>query len=78
MFMNKKYLLLAGLLLWVISPAIAQMMPPGFNDHVDDVPVDGGLSLLIAAGAGYGASKLKKKQANHRSNNKTTHESSAH
>ncbi len=33
---------------------------PGFGDDVDDVPIDGGLSLLIAAGAGYGLKRLKK------------------
>ncbi len=28
-----------------------------------DVPIDGGLSLLLAAGVGYGAKKLKEKKA---------------
>lgn len=32
---------------------------PGFGDDVDDVPLDGGLSLLVAAGVGYGAKKLR-------------------
>lgn len=32
---------------------------PGFGDDVDDVPVDGGISLLVAAGVGYGAKKLR-------------------
>ena len=36
---------------------------PGFGDDVDDVPIDGGLSLLVAAGIGYGAKKLKRKKA---------------
>ena len=35
---------------------------PGFGDDVDDVPIDGGLSLLVAAGVGYGAKKLKEKR----------------
>jgi hypothetical protein len=35
---------------------------PGFGDDVNDVPVDGGLSLLIAAGVGYGAKKVKAKK----------------
>jgi hypothetical protein len=35
---------------------------PGFGDDVDDVPVDGGLSLLLAAGVGYGAKKLKQQR----------------
>ncbi len=34
---------------------------PGFGDDVDDVPVDGGLSLLVAAGVGYGVRKMRKK-----------------
>jgi hypothetical protein len=33
---------------------------PGGNDP--DVPIDGGLSLLIAAGVGYGAKKLRTKK----------------
>ncbi|MFY7899509.1 MAG: PID-CTERM protein-sorting domain-containing protein [Chitinophagaceae bacterium] len=35
---------------------------PSFGDDVSDVPVDGGLSLLVAAGVGYGAKKLKEKR----------------
>ena len=35
---------------------------PSFGDDVDDVPIDGGLSLLIAAGVGYGAKKIKGKR----------------
>ena len=34
-------------------------VPPAGGDN-DDVPIDGGLSLLLAAGAGYGANKLRK------------------
>jgi hypothetical protein len=29
----------------------------GFGEDVDDVPLDGGVTLLIAAGVGYGAKK---------------------
>ncbi len=35
---------------------------PGFGDDVDDVPIDGGLSLLIAAGVGYGAKRMKERR----------------
>jgi len=35
---------------------------PVFDDDVNDIPVDGGLSLLVAAGVGYGAKKLKEKR----------------
>lgn len=34
---------------------------PGFVDDVGDVPVDGGLSLLVAAGVGYVIKKSSKK-----------------
>ena len=46
------------LLLFFVLPAISHAQP-GFGDDVDDVPIDGGLSLLIAAGVGYGAKKLR-------------------
>ena len=39
---------------------------PGFGDDVNDVPIDGGLSLLVAAGVGYGAKKLKEKRNNNK------------
>ena len=35
---------------------------PSFGDDVDDVPIDGGLSLLVAAGVGYGVKKIKGKR----------------
>jgi hypothetical protein len=52
------------LLLLFILPTFLHAQPPGFGggDDVLDVPVDGGLSLLIAAGVGYGAKKLKEKR----------------
>lgn len=40
-------------------PVAAFAQGPGFDDDVEDVPVDGGVSLLVAAGVGYGAKKLK-------------------
>ena len=30
-----------------------------FTDGVNDVPLDGGLSLLVAAGVGYGIKKVR-------------------
>jgi len=36
---------------------------PGFYDDTNDtVPIDGGISLIIAAGVGYGAKKLKERK----------------
>lgn len=38
---------------------------PGFGDDVPDtIPVDGGLSLLVVAGVGYGVKKLRDKKQN--------------
>lgn len=37
-------------------PTFAQ---DGFDEFGEDVPVDGGLVLLIVAGIGYGVKKLK-------------------
>ena len=35
----------------------------GFDDDTLDTPIDGGLSLLVAAGVGYGAKKLKERRS---------------
>ena len=54
-----KYLasLLAGLILTALVHAQAQD-PPAFGDNVTDlVPLDGGLSLLLAAGVTLGLKK---------------------
>lgn len=51
-------LLMAITLFFCYTKAQAQIDPGGDPD----VPIDGGLSLLVAAGVGYGAKKLKKKK----------------
>jgi hypothetical protein len=38
-----------------VLPLFAQPTPP-------DVPIDGGVSLLLAAGVGYGIKELRKKR----------------
>jgi hypothetical protein len=53
------YFILLSILFLLPSLLHAQ---PGFGDDVEDVPVDGGLSLLVAAGVGYGAKKLKNRK----------------
>jgi hypothetical protein len=35
---------------------------PGFDDNLQDVPVDGGISILLGAGLAYGAARLRKKK----------------
>ncbi len=55
-------------LIYFILPCIFFLLPallhaqPGFVDDTTDVPVDGGLSLLVAAGVGYGVKKIRKKR----------------
>ncbi len=45
----------------ILIPFIS-MAQDGFGDFQGDAPVDGGLSLLIAGGVGYGVKKLKEKK----------------
>ncbi len=58
----KKYVLamfLGAALLFTTNKLSAQ---PGFEDDVDDVPVDGGISLLVASSVAYGIKKFKQKR----------------
>jgi hypothetical protein len=59
---NKITILTALCLLATILVPTLVHAQPGFGDDVNDVPVDGGLSVLIAAGIGYGAKKIKEKR----------------
>ena len=44
-------------------PSILHADVGGFGDDVqDNAPIDGGLSLLVAAGIGYGAKKIRDKR----------------
>ena len=49
------------LILAVSAISLAQNFsgPPSFNPDVLDNPIDGGLGLLLGAGAAYGAKKLR-------------------
>jgi len=53
----KKYILsiiLGTALLFTANKLSAQ---PGFDDDVDDTPIDGGVSLVLAAGLAYGLAR---------------------
>lgn len=54
----KKYILKTVLLVALCMATNYIMAQPGFDDDVNDVPVDGGISLLMAAGLGYGIKRL--------------------
>ena len=43
-----------------LFPAGVETEGPGFDDNVADVPVDGGLTLLLAAGAALGARRVRR------------------
>jgi hypothetical protein len=51
------------ILLLMIEPGMAQSAPPlpVMPNAPDAAPIDGGLGLLAAAGAGYAYRKLRKK-----------------
>jgi hypothetical protein len=55
-----KKILLASLIVVCCTPLYLHAQP-GFGDDVNDsgAPLDGGLSVLAVAGAGYGLKKLK-------------------
>jgi len=58
--MKTKLITLSILLICFIFSALPLMaQPPTPPDLGSDAPVDGGLSLLIAAGAGYGIKKVR-------------------
>lgn len=40
--------------LFFFYPKLLLAQPPGFENDTNDVPIDGGLSILLAAGIGYG------------------------
>lgn len=37
---------------------LVQAQGPGFEDDVEDTPIDGGATLILAAAAGYGYKKI--------------------
>ncbi len=60
----KKFLSALMLVIAIIAfPMLASAQFDPFPDNGNpDAPIDGGLSLLVAAGVGYGAKKLKEKR----------------
>ncbi len=53
----KKYILSMILGLALLLTANQLSAQPGFDDDVTDTPIDGGLTLVMAAGLAYGLSK---------------------
>jgi hypothetical protein len=59
----KKYILKLSLTFSLaLITSVAVNAQPGFDDDVEDTPIDGGASLVLAAGLAYGlARKVDKK-----------------
>jgi hypothetical protein len=57
--MNRKLILLF-IIFCVLSNLNVYSQPPDIGGDPNEVPVDGGLSLLLASGLGYGINKIKK------------------
>ena len=53
-----------GLVLFAVVAASAQPGNGGPNPGANSVPVDGGVSLLLAGGVAYGMRKLHARRAN--------------
>lgn len=52
-------------ILMATTLTLAQDEPPGGDDGGDpDIPIDGGISLLLAAGAAYGIKKVHQYKQN--------------
>lgn len=63
--MKKNILKTLGILSLIMVLSLPVKAQDDFDPPENDIPVDGGISLLLAAGVGYGAKKLrdnKKKQ----------------
>ena len=59
----KKFLpLLLTLTVAFALPTLADNPPP-IDPNPDPIPVDGGVSFLVAAGVGYGVKRLRAKKA---------------
>ena len=48
----------------MVLPMLATAQFEGLPAEPESAPIDGGLSLLVAAGVGYGAKKLKERKNN--------------
>ena len=60
--MKKKINLLLTILILSLLYSIPALSQPSLPTPPGSAPIDGGLSLLVAAGVGYGAKKIREKK----------------
>jgi hypothetical protein len=69
----KRYIVRFALLMFLLavlsSPSFADP-EPNEDPQTNDAPLDGGLSILIAAGVGYGAKKMHGARKKNKTNDK--------
>lgn len=54
-----KHINLLLLIIMLIALPVMLQAQPEFEDDVEDVPFDGGISLMIAAGVAYSVKKVR-------------------
>jgi hypothetical protein len=60
--MKQSYRILGIMIFLVCAISFKALAIDNDGGLQDDVPVDGGLSLLVAAGVGYGLKKVRKRK----------------
>lgn len=60
--LNKTLLFTALLLTSICLLPSAFAQGPGFDDGVEDTPIDGGVTAIAAAALGYGIKKIKERR----------------
>jgi len=57
--MKSKLYKIIGIMSVIMILSLPVKAQDDFDPPEDDIPVDGGITLLLAAGVGYGAKKLR-------------------
>lgn len=62
--MNLKYLFITSLFIVIVMILLPEFVAsqPSFPDSPEQIPVDGGLALLFAAGSGFAIKKYRQKK----------------
>ncbi len=67
--MKTRHIIKTALFFFILLFPLAMQAQPGFGDDTSDgagAPIDGGLSILLAAGVGYGVKKAYQKRKDQR------------